>query len=120
MKYSCIYMANFTNSLLKLLSLESKIQHKHQQCDEMLPTFMKIYKLMNVGNKSNSVRARFNSSTPSTLSESIRVPADDDTYQSLSDDILIMSSSDNNEMACIKRKSTNCSTRKESNGRASL
>ena len=24
------------------LSLESKIQHKHQQCDEILSTFMKI------------------------------------------------------------------------------
>ena len=36
----------------------------------------------------------------------------DDTYLSLSDDTIIMSSSDEKEKVCIKRKSTNCSTRK--------
>ena len=34
----------------------------------------------------------------------------DDTYRSLGDDAIITSSSDKNEMVCIKRKSTNCST----------
>ena len=33
------------------------------------------------------------------------------TYQSLSDDTIITSSSDKKDMVCIKRKSTNCSTR---------
>ena len=36
----------------------------------------------------------------------------DDTYRSLSDNTIITSSSDKKEMVCIKRKSTNCSTRK--------
>ena len=36
----------------------------------------------------------------------------DDTYGSLSDDTIITSSSDTKEMVYIKRKSTNCSTRK--------
>ena len=34
----------------------------------------------------------------------------DGTYRSLGDDAMITSSSDKNEMVCIKRKSTNCST----------
>ena len=41
------------------LSLESKIEHKHQQCDEMLSTFMKIMrvnKIMNIGNKSKLMK----------------------------------------------------------------
>ena len=43
MKYnSCIFMVKLRNSLFRNLSLESKIQHKHQQCDKMLSTFMKI------------------------------------------------------------------------------
>ena len=36
----------------------------------------------------------------------------DDTYWSLSDDTIIASSFNKKEMVCIKRKSTNCSTRK--------
>ena len=40
------------------------------------------------------------------------------TYQFLSDNTLITSSSDKNKMVCIKRKSTNCSTRKPFLGKA--
>ena len=36
----------------------------------------------------------------------------DDTDRSLSDDTIIMSSSDKKELVCIKRKPTSCSTRK--------
>ena len=36
----------------------------------------------------------------------------DETYRSLSDNTIITSSSDKKEMVCIKKKSTNCSTRK--------
>ena len=31
--------------------LESKIQHKHQQCDEMLSTFMKVTRINKLKNK---------------------------------------------------------------------
>ena len=30
------------DNISEIVSLESKIQHKHQQCDEILSTFMKI------------------------------------------------------------------------------
>ena len=45
---SCIFMVK--------LSLESKIQHKHQQCDEILSTFMKITRVNKLKNKTKSIQ----------------------------------------------------------------
>ena len=43
--YSCIFMVKFLKNYL-----ESKIQQKHQQCDEMLSTFMKITRVNKLKN----------------------------------------------------------------------
>ena len=43
---SCIFMVK-----LKIISLESKIQQKHQHCDAILSTFMKITRINKLKNK---------------------------------------------------------------------
>ena len=40
----------------EIVSLQRKIQHKHQQCDEILSTFMKITRVISLGIKQNSTQ----------------------------------------------------------------
>ena len=49
-----------------MVSLESKIQHKHQQCDEILSTFMKITRVNKLKNKT-----KFNSNINNVMNMKI-------------------------------------------------
>ena len=114
--------------ILQILSLESKIQLKHQQtncsCSSVSRfslTFIEGLRLfLDMAKIAIATIVKAQTTKLRVIRKSVAlglycmevVTFTDDTYRSLSDDTIIMSSSDKKEMVWIKRKSTNCSTRK--------
>ena len=110
---SCIFMINFT--------LESKIKHKHQQINRSYSsvsrfslTFIESLRLfLDMATIAQMTKLRVKrKSVALGLYRMEVIKFTDDTYRSLSDDTIITSSSDKKERVCIKRKCSNCSTRK--------
>ena len=60
---------------LEILSLESEIQHKHQQCDEMLSTFTKITRVNKLKNKIINYSPHQVSPTVNKLLYDLKCPA---------------------------------------------